>query len=153
MIFRKMTTVLLVSGVLLSAAGCQLPIKPADGSPTTIVSDKIEEHKYESYYRNNWQYRYLSANEKDCYGAIYTVLTDGFEQDATVSIQEDNESKEYTGVSVTLPHPLHSQEEAQRLYNAFFRDNPKFFYVSNRYGLEGYAEEGIPHYKRNRMCK
>ena len=146
MILRKMTTALLVSGVLLSAAGCQLPSRPADEAPVSVGSDKIEEHKYLSAYRNNWQYRYLSSNEKDCYGAIFTVLTDQFEQDVSVSIEDNGTTKEYTGVSIALPHPLHSQEDAQRLYNAFFRDNPQFFYVGNRYGLEGYVEKDIPHY-------
>ena len=146
MILRKITTALLIGGLLLSATGCQLPTSPVDDSPMSVLPDKIDEHKYASSYRNNWQYRYLSADEQDCYGTIYTVLTDRFTQDATVSIQDDNGSTEYTGVSVPLPHPLHSQEDAQRLYNAFFRDNPQFFYVSNRYGLEGYVEKDTPHY-------
>ncbi len=143
---RKITTLLLTGGVLLSAAGCQMPRSPADSSPVSVLTEKIDWDKYEAAYRDNWQYRYLSSAEKDCYGAIYTVLTDRFSQDATVSIQADGEDKEYIGASVTLPHPLHSQEEAQRLYNAFFRDNPQFFYVSNRYGLEGYAQQGTPCY-------
>lgn len=131
---KKLLSALLVGGLLLSAMGCHLPSLPAS----------VQWNKYESEFRNQWQYRYLSVDEKACYGAIYTALTDGFKQDETVTI-EDTAEAEY-GVSIPLPQPLQDKQQASRVYNAFFRDNPRFFYVSNRYGLNGRLAGGEPRY-------
>ncbi len=129
---KKFIALLLTCGLLLSMAGCQFSLRPA----------AVPWDKYEDEFRDNWQYRYLSAEEKACYGTIYTVLTDGFVKDHTVTIEDGKTN----GVAVPLPHPLHNREEAGRLYNAFFRDNPQFFYVSNHYGLNGYKSETQTHY-------
>lgn len=131
---KKFVCTLLVGGLLLSAMGCHIPSLPVS----------VQWNKYESEFRNHWQYRYLSADEKACYGAIYTALTDGFKRDEPVTIEDAVE--EPYGVSVSLPQPLKDKKQASRVYNAFFRDNPDFFYVSNRYGLNGRMVGGEPRY-------
>ena len=99
--------------------------------------------KYLDAYQNNPQYLTLTDQQKKCYGSIYTALTDGMATDETVFIGETSETEtvtySYPGIQVRLPSPMQSKEEIDLLYNAFFRDNPQFFYVRHVYGMMGYA--------------
>ena len=124
------------SAVLLLLGGCEFSLPLPPQQPT------VDADKYITAYENNWQYRYLDSEDQARYGAMYTVLTDNFAADETVVVSD----KEQIGVRIPLPYPLTTQEEAQELYNAFFRDNPRFFYIDNAYGLEGYMQDDIPQY-------
>ena len=99
--------------------------------------------KYLDAYQNKPQYLTLTDQQKKCYGSIYTALTDGMATDETVFIGETSETEtvtySYPGIQVRLPSPMQSKEEIDLLYNAFFRDNPQFFYVRHVYGMMGYA--------------
>ena len=131
---RKLRLIAATVAALLLLSGCQFvpsPQKPA-----------VETDKYIAEYENNWLYKQLDSENRARYGAMYTVLTDSFDTDETVSVGE----KESYGVRVPLPYALSSKEEAQTLYNAFFRDNPRFFYVNNAYELEGYMQDDTAHY-------
>lgn len=103
----------------------------------------VDSSKYITAYENNWQYQYLTSQAKECYGALYTVLTDTVGTDSQVTVADsDGRKKAHNGVKVPLPHPIRTQKEATDLYNAFFRDNPQFFYVDSVYSLEGYKHNG-----------
>ena len=96
--------------------------------------------KYLNEFADNWQYRYLTQEERACYGSIYTALTDGMDTDETVSITDsDEEPKTDIGIQIKLPHTVQSTEDMTRLFNAFFRDNPHFFYISNNFRMQGYS--------------
>lgn len=131
MIKRRLLPLIATLALLSSLCGCFIlpqPVTPP--SPT----------KYRYEFLNNWQYRYLSQEERDCYGSIYTALTDEVAVDETVTIGDDKSiAQQHPGIQIRLPHPVQSQEDMARLYNAFFRDNPHFFYVSNTYGMLGYS--------------
>ncbi len=148
----KIKLIACLTALILLLGGCRFiepfikqPTEPVSSTPVENVT--VDADKYLDEFRNNWQYTYLNQRIQSCYGAMYTVLTDGFATDDTVCITEENgQQSQYIGVNIPLPMPLHSQEEAAQLYNAFFRDNPHFFYISGLYGLEGYMKEDQPYY-------
>ncbi|MBQ8684239.1 MAG: hypothetical protein IJ518_06975 [Clostridia bacterium] len=114
----------------------------SDEQPPTSSVPALEYDKYLSEYEEKWQYRYLDKEEQAHYGAIYTTLTDRFDTDESVTVGGETRY----GMRVPLPTPLHTREEAAELYNAFFRDNPRFFYVDTSYGLEGYMLDDTAYY-------
>ncbi len=135
---RRRLLALLTAGLLL-LGGCDLSgLLPGSSNS----SQRVDFGKYRQAYENNWQYRHLDTVTQLNYGAIYTVLTDTVETDSLVTVG----GEEHIGVRVSLPHPLKNREEAATLYNAFFRDNPAFFYVGSTYGLEGYMREDTAYY-------
>lgn len=123
-----------LAAIALLLGGCRIPALP--------TQTRVDADKYISQYEENWQYRLLSQADKDRYGAIYTVLTDRFTEDEAVTIAGNT----CNGVRVALPTPLSTQAEAEILYNAFFRDNPQFFYVGGSYEMEGYLLGDTPCY-------
>ncbi|MBQ9860219.1 MAG: hypothetical protein IJO76_06050 [Clostridia bacterium] len=131
---HKLRLAAVAAAALFLLSGCQFTPTP----PKPIV----DADKYITAYENNWQYKHLSSADQARYGAIYTVLTDSFAVDEIVTVA----GKEEYGVRIPLPYALSSKEEAKALYNAFFRDNPRFFYVDNAYELEGYMQDDVPQY-------
>lgn len=143
---KKLKYIACITAFALLLGGCDLGqfLPTASNAPATSTPapETVEYDKYLDEYRDNWQYRYLSKPHQARYGAIYTVLTDSFAADDTVTVGTQTQ----TGVRIPLPTPLSSQEEATDLYNAFFRDNPQFFYIGSSYGLEGYMQDEIACY-------
>lgn len=133
----KQKMVAAVAALLLLLSGCIGGNTPATVDPA----------KYREVFQDNWQYRYLNDEEQECYGALYTALTDTVDRDETVTITDaTGVAREHPGIRIKLPHPITEQENVTRLYNAFFRDNPQFFYVGGAYGLEGYRQNGQSYY-------
>lgn len=136
---NKRTILACLTAFVLLLSGCgQVLLPPPDSSSSAPATPEVDHEKYRAAYEDNWQFRYLSAEMQARYGAVYTVLSDSFSTDETVTVG----TVEQIGVRVPLPTPLTSQEEVTVLYNAFFRDNPQFFYVGSSYGLEGYKQDG-----------
>ena len=88
-------------------------------------------------YEANWAYRYLSADQKRNYAAVYEAVVNGFANDTYTGITDGNKSETSLGLSVDLPVPLSNESEIQELYDAVMQDNPAFFYVGSVYGYEG----------------
>ncbi len=132
---------ILVCCCLLFSAGCT-PL-------TTLIHQQptVDATKYIKEYGNHWRYSALDASLQSCYGTIYTVLTDGFSDNNTVTLAKGQADAVTThGVSIALPKKLTSQDEAQTIFNAILYDNPQFFYLNNHYGLEGYEKNGQAYY-------
>ncbi len=139
--WRRLLAGVLLCTLLFTTAGCGL-LSPYF---TVMTQESPDPAKYVSEFAARWHYRRLSKELQDCYGSLYTALSDGFSIDETVEIN----GKQYSnGIKVILPHGLADQEQAQALYTAFFYDNPQFFYVNNLYGLEGYEVDGKPQYNK-----
>lgn len=129
----------IAAAMLLLLTGCSLTSFSEPGTKTVATDSS----KYITAFENNWQYHYLDSQAKECYGTLYTVLTDTVDRDSQVTVADNNgQKKTRIGVKVSLPHPIRDQKEATVLYNAFFRDNPQFFYVDSVYSLEGYMRNG-----------
>ncbi len=138
MTIRKTIAWAVLLALLLSCTGCVLPEHLFFGP---------DPKKYQSTFENNPQYGTLSNEEKLCYGSIYTALTDNAHKDETVLIRDtDGTNLPFFGIEVRLPHPMQTKEEIDRLYNAFFRDNPQFFYVRHIYGMKGYSLQESTYY-------
>ena len=137
---RRILAVLTVVCVLLGCCGC-LPLRNAE------QRDVPDSYTYLNEFQNNRQYKALSAEMKDCYGSVYTALTDGFGTDDNVTVSDDEtEAKTQIGISINLPHALDGLDQAKALYKAVANDNPHFFYVANVYGVEGYEKDGKQYY-------
>ncbi len=124
---------------LFCFAGCSVTL------PFSFSAHKehLNPDAYIAEFLNRWHYRQLSEEMQACYGTIYTALTDSFEKDSIVSVSGEEPT---IGIAVSLPYTLEDSEQAQKLYNAFFYDNPQFFYVNNLYGLEGYEHNSAIQY-------
>ncbi len=142
-VLRKFFVLLLACVLLISGCGCSVITSLIPSGQQEPVADPTV---YTEEFENNRLYRALSNDLQQCYGTMYTALTDGFSQDSTVTIADNETEKTSDGIVVALPHDLADTDESKTLYNAFFYDNPQFFYVSNVYGLEGYEQDGIAHY-------
>lgn len=140
-LLRKLIACLAACGILLLGGGCSVI---SSLIPTNKQADAADPDTYKAEFKNNWLYGELDSKLQDCYGSLYTALTDGFEEDAEVTISD----KKSIGIAVILPHDLTDESEYQKLYTAFSYDNPQFFYVHNTYGLEGYEIDGIPYYNK-----
>ncbi len=103
------------------------------------VSDTAPAATYANEFKGKSGYRSLSNDQRQCYGAIYTTLIDKFGIDETV-IYEDG--SQCIGVQVSLPAVIQSFEDVQEIFTAFWRDNPQFFYVDNRYSVQYYTAVG-----------
>ncbi len=143
----KKAWILLVCLVVLTASGCSAgswDIFAPSSSETP--SSSAPPRNYTKEFRDRWCYRRLSARLQGAYSALYTAVRD-CDSDETITIADSatGEEREYIGLQVSLPEPLRSPEEIQRLYTAFTWDNPQFFYIGNTYGYEGY-QTGENHY-------
>ncbi len=125
-------------------SGCSFPQQTTAIKPITAP----DPYTYNEVFENYACYRLLDERLQACYGSLYTALTERFDTDEIITIHSDKEINEHIGIRIPLPQTLASKDEAQRLYDAFFRDNPQFFYISNVYSLEGYLDEAIPRYNQ-----
>ncbi len=140
---RKPAILLLTFAVLVEMSGCSLL---SSLIPSAQPSDIADPNVYINEFKDNWQYRELDSRLQECYGTLYTALTDGFDTDDTVTIADTDSAS--IGIAVELPNELSGESDAQTLYTAFFYDNPQFFYINNTYGLEGYEADGTSRYNK-----
>ncbi len=107
-------------------------------SPTPTEQVTIDPDQYADLFKTEWQYNTLSEQEKVYYGYLYTAVKEAEAQESTISIStEDGQAQTLPGVRVTLPDASLSKEGITALFEAFFRDNPQFFYLNRTYHLEG----------------
>ena len=140
-LLRKYIACLATCGLLLLCGGCSVisSLIPSDEKPLAADPDV-----YRGEFKNNWLYGELDSKLQDCYGSLYTSLTDGFKEDTDVTISD----KKSIGIEVVLPHSLTDESDYQKLHTAFYYDNPQFFYVHSTYGLEGYEKDGTAYYNK-----
>ncbi len=103
------------------------------------VSSTAPAATYAKEFSGKTGYRSLTNDQRRCYGAIYTTLIDNFGVDEMVTYQDGTK---HVGVQISLPAVIESFEEVQAIFTAFWRDNPQFFYVDNRYSVQHYTAFG-----------
>lgn len=127
--------------LVLLLGGCSLPI------PNNKAEKPIETYedpaKYIHEFRDNMQYQQLSDNEQHAYGQIYTALRDHATTDSTISL---GDGKTCPGIRIPLSDVRFTREQISRLFETFFQDNPRFFYLDRTYSLEGYEHNGTTVY-------
>lgn len=120
--------------LLLIVGGCDLASPPT----SSVQETERDPNKYRSSFEQAWQYNALSQQEQGYYGHLYTAVKDSEDQDATVTITDETGlAHTIPGVRVSLPGATLSKQQLSALFEAFFRDNPQFFYLSRTYHLEG----------------
>lgn len=134
----KLTALLCVLALFLG--GCDLLFPTADVRPSEVYTDP---EKYADEFRDCLQYQQLSEAQKQSYGQIYTAVRDAETQNVTIT---NSAERQVPGVRIPLSDATLSREEMSHLFEAFFRDNPRFFYLDRTYSLEGYEKDGKPVY-------
>ena len=124
-----------LTAALFLCTGCVA--QPADPLPQSSLP-AADPMAYREQFEQSWCYRYLEERLRTDYGALYTALTERNDQEEEIELETDGQTQKQAGLRVALPCALSSKEEAQRLYDAFFHDNPQFFYISSVFSLEGY---------------
>lgn len=99
--------------------------------------------KYIEEFRDNLQYSQLSDREKHGYGQIYTAIRDNEGEDSFIS---DADGLTRPGVRIPLSEIQFTHTQMSHLFETFFRDNPRFFYLDRTYSLEGYELDGTTVY-------
>ena len=141
---RKIFTCLLTITLLMTSCGCRMltALIPPHGQEPIADPDT-----YITEFSDNRLYNLLEKDLQQCYGTLYTALTDGYANDNNVTLSsKETDNNSTIGIAVRLPSDLTDMNDIKTLYNAFAYDNPHFFYLSNVYGLEGYEQDGIAHY-------
>lgn len=130
----------LICALTLLLGGCSLPLPHKTDTPQEEFSDPV---KYAEEFDNNLQYRQLNDAEKSAYGQIYTALRDNEKSDNTIT---DPNGQEHPGLRIPLANVRFSRQQMSHLFETFFRDNPRFFYLDRTYSLEGYEHDGTTVY-------
>lgn len=133
---KHILSICLVGCIVLLSGCTELSPIPSE-QPSSTVTDP---DKYADDFENAWQYNTLSADEKVYYGHLYSAVKDAETQQAIVTItDETGVAYEQPGIRVSLPDANLTKERITALFEALFRDNPQFFYLSRTYHLEGYS--------------
>ena len=127
----------LICALAIFLGGCSLPLpnKP-EPSQTEEYADPA---KYIHEFQNNLQYQQLDSVEQHAYGQIYTTIRDN--EKAAVTVPDAN-GQQRPGIRIPLSDAQFTREEMSHLFETFFRDNPRFFYLDRTYSLEGYDLDG-----------
>lgn len=140
---RKIQFAALMVACAVLLGGCQWLSWLFPSSP----DDVYDALKYQSEFANRWQYQLLDEAEQTFYGCLYTAVTDTTSVDTQISRSENDEIQQHPGVRVFLPDAALSHESITRIYEAFFTDNPQFFYLDRTYSMEGVQQiSGEPYY-------
>ncbi len=139
---KRLFAILSVCALLLSACGCK---ELTSLIPSLQPNNIADSDTYKQEFESNPLYNQLSNTMQQCYGTMYTALMEDFNTDNTVNLSDSNDQ---IGIAIELPDTLSTKEEASQLYRAFFNDNPQFFYVHNKFGIEGYEKNGEPFYNK-----
>ena len=127
----------LICALTILLGGCSLPLPQKADKPN--AEKYVDATKYVHEFRNNLQYQQLSHTEQNAYGQIYTAIRDNEKEDCTVS---DANGQQQPGIRIPLADVHFSREQMSHLFETFFRDNPRFFYLNRTYSLEGYELDG-----------
>lgn len=126
----------LICVLALCLGGCSLPFQ---NMPATPQEDYVDALKYTDEFKNNLQYQQLDEREQHAYGQIYTSLRDCEETDSTIT---DANGAKIPGVRIPLSDARFTHQQMANLFETFFCDNPRFFYLDRTYSLEGYELNG-----------
>ena len=127
----------LICTLAILFSGCSLPLPHRAEEPN--AEKYVDSTKYIHEYRENLQYQQLGYTEQNAYGQIYTAIRDNEQTDCTVP---DANGQQQPGIRIPLADVQFSREQMSHLFETFFRDNPRFFYLSRTYSLEGYELNG-----------
>lgn len=133
---KKLSFMALVLSCLLLLSGCQELVYLLQ---STIPENVYASDKYSAEFSDKWQYSLLEDELKPYYGSLYTAVADTLETDSIVSLSENEEPVD--GVRVHFLDAEMTKEEIVSIYEAFFRDNPQFFFLDRTYQLEGYSNK------------
>ena len=122
--------------ILLS--GCTLPL-PGKNDVEDPAEKYYDATKYVDEFSDNLQYQQLDAAAQYAYGQIYTAVRDNETENTTIVDMDGNEC---SGIRIPLSDARFTREQMSHLFEIFFRDNPRFFYLDRTYSLEGYELKG-----------
>lgn len=125
---KTLRFVALVCVIALMFSGCSWQPTIPSTTPT------VDGDKYLAVFEDYLQYQQLTAIEKSYYGMIYTSVCD---QMATETWIEDESGTSLPGLRIPLGNAHLSITEIARLFEAFYLDNPNFFFIDRTYSLEG----------------
>lgn len=141
---RKQNLWALLLACLLFLSGCQ---KFSALWQTAEPADVYDSAKYLAEYGEKWQYSQLSREYKEYYGSLYTAVADTAGVESTVHLTDDESEQPVMGVRVHFPDAQMTREQIVSVYEAFFRDNPQFFFLDRTYQLEGHSSrKGVTTY-------
>jgi len=123
--------------LLLVLGGCDL----SNLSPSPEEELPLRDpNQYINEFQEAWQYSTLTNEEKVYYGHLYTAVKESEDQDALVTVTDPSGTpRTFAGVRVSMPGAALTKERMTAIFEAFFRDNPHFFYLSRTYHLEGHT--------------
>ena len=131
--------------LLLVLTGCRTLLTEINNY---LYADTYDSVKYVSEYRNNWQYQQLGTEFQDYYGSMYTAVMDTANVASQLDFTNENgETESIAGVRIRFLDCRMKDTDTELLFEAFFRDNPQFFYVDREYRIEGQkGRDGVTYY-------
>lgn len=133
---KHMKWIALLSAFMLILSGCTWT--------NNTSKEKSTEENYYSYdlytdeFAHRLQYQQLSPTEQHCYGEVYTAVQKSAKADSFVT---DSDGNTRPGIRVPLSQSVLSEEQISRIFEAFFRDNPQFFFLDRTYSISGEQTE------------
>lgn len=122
---------------LSTVSGCSFFSSDSSDTPSSTPTYVIDDHQRQEY-QYKWCYSRLDDRLKRNYEWLYAAVKQSVDRESYVDIGgEEQEDIRSFGIAVKLPKPLYTAEEAKRLYLAFTRDNPAFFFIGNTYSYDG----------------
>ena len=134
---KTLRYIALVCAIALIFSGCSWQ---RNTPPTVPIADG---GKYLTIFDEYLQYQQLTAAEKSYYGIIYTSVYDQLAEETW--IQGENGAS-LPGLRIPLGNANLSIAEISRLFEAFYLDNPNFFFIDRTYSLEGREVSGAQVY-------
>lgn len=125
---KTLRFVALVCVTALMFSGCLWQPTIPSTAPT------VDGDKYLAVFEDYLQYQQLTAVEKSYYGIIYTSVYDQMDTETWI---EDESGTSLPGLRIPLGNANLSMPEIARLFEAFYLDNPNFFFIDRTYSLEG----------------
>ena len=134
---KTLSFVALMCVISLMFSGCSWQPSAPSIAPT------VDGSKYLDIYDDYLQYQQLTATEKSYYGFIYTSV---YDQLATETWIQDENGKSQPGLRISIKNANLSMKEIAHLFEAFYLDNPNFFFIDRTYSLEGREVNGTQVY-------
>ena len=125
---KTLRFIMLVCVIALIFSGC------SPQPPTPNVVPSVDGSKHLSVYEDYLQYQQLSSLEKSYYGVVYTSICDQLDTDTWI---QDENGNLMPGLRIPLGNVQLSMAQIARLFEAFYLDNPHFFFIDRTYSLEG----------------
>ena len=131
---KKQNILALTLACLLLLSGCQY-IPFLQQQP---LIDVYDDAIYLAEYQDKWQYSLLSKEYKAYYGSLYTAVTNSAKTESYVTVDNKDTTEQVPGIRVYFPNAEMTREQIISVFEAFFRDNPQFFFLDRTYQLEGH---------------